>query len=189
MGQSERKAIAMSLVDRALALAGVGRRLYRRPAQDEEFVLMHCDNIQATGFLEHIKLPHYVDFQAELELVRKLRAEARRCGGGGMTLVPAPAAVSVPVAVAPVFLIPPVARIVPRTAGRAVNLDPDVSRCRHGSAKRGVGASGNAREAKGRSLRPPRQGSPLDRVGVKPPTVCRVPAEHGQVPFPRGLNV
>ena len=37
---------------------------------------MHCDNIQATGFLEHIKLPHYVDFQAELELVRKLRAEA-----------------------------------------------------------------------------------------------------------------
>jgi alpha-D-ribose 1-methylphosphonate 5-triphosphate synthase subunit PhnI len=46
------------------------------PAQDEEFVLMHSDNIQATGFLEHIKLPHYVDFQAELEMVRKLRAEA-----------------------------------------------------------------------------------------------------------------
>jgi hypothetical protein len=38
------------------------------PAQDEEFVLSHCDNIQATGFLEHIKLPHYVDFQSELEL-------------------------------------------------------------------------------------------------------------------------
>ncbi|MDT8327925.1 MAG: carbon-phosphorus lyase complex subunit PhnI, partial [Roseovarius sp.] len=30
----------------------------------------------ATGFLEHIKLPHYVDFQSELELVRKLRREA-----------------------------------------------------------------------------------------------------------------
>jgi alpha-D-ribose 1-methylphosphonate 5-triphosphate synthase subunit PhnI len=27
-------------------------------------------------FLEHIKLPHYVDFQSELELVRKLRREA-----------------------------------------------------------------------------------------------------------------
>ena len=39
-------------------------------------MLMHADNIQATGFLEHIKLPHYVDFQAELELVRRLRAEA-----------------------------------------------------------------------------------------------------------------
>jgi alpha-D-ribose 1-methylphosphonate 5-triphosphate synthase subunit PhnI len=37
---------------------------------------MHADNVQATGFLEHIKLPHYVDFQSELELVRKLRAEA-----------------------------------------------------------------------------------------------------------------
>ena len=39
-------------------------------------MLSHCDNIQATGFLEHIKLPHYVDFQSELELVRRLRAEA-----------------------------------------------------------------------------------------------------------------
>ena len=38
-------------------------------------MLSHADNIQATGFLEHIKLPHYVDFQSELELVRKLRAE------------------------------------------------------------------------------------------------------------------
>ncbi|MGB1829144.1 MAG: carbon-phosphorus lyase complex subunit PhnI, partial [Paracoccaceae bacterium] len=47
------------------------------PAQDEEFVLYHCDNIQATGFLEHIKLPHYVDFQSELELIRKLRREAQ----------------------------------------------------------------------------------------------------------------
>jgi len=76
MGQSERKAIAMSLVDRALRWEELGEDFTGAPAQDEEFVLMHCDNIQATGFLEHIKLPHYVDFQAELELVRKLRAEA-----------------------------------------------------------------------------------------------------------------
>jgi alpha-D-ribose 1-methylphosphonate 5-triphosphate synthase subunit PhnI len=76
MGQSERKAIAMSLVDRALRWQELGEDFTGTPAQDEEFVLMHCDNIQATGFLEHIKLPHYVDFQAELELVRKLRAEA-----------------------------------------------------------------------------------------------------------------
>jgi alpha-D-ribose 1-methylphosphonate 5-triphosphate synthase subunit PhnI len=27
------------------------------------------------GFVEHLKLPHYVDFQAELALVRQLRAE------------------------------------------------------------------------------------------------------------------
>jgi len=76
-GQSERKAIAMSLVDRALRWQELGEDNIGAPAQDEEFVLMHCDNIQATGFLEHIKLPHYVDFQAELELVRRLRAEAQ----------------------------------------------------------------------------------------------------------------
>jgi alpha-D-ribose 1-methylphosphonate 5-triphosphate synthase subunit PhnI len=43
------------------------------PSQDEEFVLSHCDNVQATGFVEHLKLPHYVDFQSELNLVRKMR--------------------------------------------------------------------------------------------------------------------
>ena len=75
-GQSERKAIAMSLVDRALRWKELGEDYVGAPAQDEEFVLSHCDNIQATGFLEHIKLPHYVDFQAELELIRRLRAEA-----------------------------------------------------------------------------------------------------------------
>ena len=75
-GQSERKAIAMSLVDRALRWKELGEDNTGAPAQDEDFVLMHCDNIQATGFLEHIKLPHYVDFQSELELVRRLRAEA-----------------------------------------------------------------------------------------------------------------
>jgi alpha-D-ribose 1-methylphosphonate 5-triphosphate synthase subunit PhnI len=26
------------------------------------------------GFVQHLKLPHYVDFQSELELVRRLRA-------------------------------------------------------------------------------------------------------------------
>ncbi len=77
MGQSERKAIAMSLVDRALRWKELGEDFVGAPAQDEEFVLSHCDNIQATGFLEHIKLPHYVDFQAELEMVRRLRAEAQ----------------------------------------------------------------------------------------------------------------
>jgi alpha-D-ribose 1-methylphosphonate 5-triphosphate synthase subunit PhnI len=76
-GQSERKAIAMSLVDRSLRWAELGEECTGAPAQDEEFVLMHADNVQATGFLEHIKLPHYVDFQAELELVRRLRAEAQ----------------------------------------------------------------------------------------------------------------
>lgn len=76
MGQSERKAISMSLVDRALRWEELGEDYVGAPAQDAEFVLYHCDNIQATGFLEHIKLPHYVDFQSELELIRKLRRAA-----------------------------------------------------------------------------------------------------------------
>lgn len=75
-GQNERKSIAMSLVDRALRWRELGEDYTNAPAQDEEFVLMHADNVQATGFLEHIKLPHYVDFQSELELIRKLRTEA-----------------------------------------------------------------------------------------------------------------
>jgi alpha-D-ribose 1-methylphosphonate 5-triphosphate synthase subunit PhnI len=77
-GQTERKAISMSLLDRALRWRELGEDFIGAPAQDEEFVLMHCDNIQATGFLEHIKLPHYVDFQSELELVRKMRAEVMK---------------------------------------------------------------------------------------------------------------
>ncbi|MEM9145909.1 MAG: carbon-phosphorus lyase complex subunit PhnI [Pseudomonadota bacterium] len=75
-GQSERKALSMSLVDRALRWAELGEENEGAPAQDAEFVLSHADNVQATGFLEHIKLPHYVDFQAELELVRRMRREA-----------------------------------------------------------------------------------------------------------------
>jgi len=77
-GHSERKAISMALVDRALRWEELGEDNVGAPAQDEEFVLSHSDNIQATGFLEHIKLPHYVDFQSELELIRRLRAEAQQ---------------------------------------------------------------------------------------------------------------
>ena len=74
-GQSERKAMAMSLCDRALRASELGEDVVA-PAQDEEFVISHSDNVQATGFVEHLKLPHYVDFQAELDLVRRMRAEA-----------------------------------------------------------------------------------------------------------------
>jgi alpha-D-ribose 1-methylphosphonate 5-triphosphate synthase subunit PhnI len=73
-GHCERKAMSMALVDRALRAEELGEEL-TAPAQDQEFVLSHADNVQATGFVEHLKLPHYVDFQAELDLVRRLRAE------------------------------------------------------------------------------------------------------------------
>ena len=72
-GHSERKAMAMALVDRALRADEFGEEV-RAPAQDQEFVLSHCDNVDASGFVQHLKLPHYVDFQAELLAVRALRA-------------------------------------------------------------------------------------------------------------------
>ena len=73
-GQSERKTMSMALVDRSLRARELGEEVLA-PAQDEEFVMSHSDNVQATGFVEHLKLPHYVDFQSELGLLRKLRAE------------------------------------------------------------------------------------------------------------------
>jgi len=72
-GHCERKAMSMALVDRSLRADEFDEQR-GAPAQDQEFVLAHSDNVQATGFVEHLKLPHYVDFQSELELVRKLRA-------------------------------------------------------------------------------------------------------------------
>ncbi|MGO2684133.1 carbon-phosphorus lyase complex subunit PhnI [Microbacterium sp.] len=73
-GNGERKAMSMSLVDRALRHEEFGEHA-SAPAQDEEFVISHADNVQAAGFVEHLKLPHYVDFQGELVLLRQLRQE------------------------------------------------------------------------------------------------------------------
>jgi alpha-D-ribose 1-methylphosphonate 5-triphosphate synthase subunit PhnI len=72
-GHGERKAMAMALVDRALRAEELGEDA-DAPAQQQEFVLYHCDNVEATGFVEHLKLPHYVDFQSELENARSMRA-------------------------------------------------------------------------------------------------------------------
>ena len=72
-GHAERKAMAMALVDRALRAGELGETPVS-PAQDEEFVLLHADNVEASGFVQHLKLPHYVDFQSELVLLRSLRA-------------------------------------------------------------------------------------------------------------------
>ncbi|WP_075219981.1 carbon-phosphorus lyase complex subunit PhnI [Acuticoccus yangtzensis] len=83
-GRVERKAMAMALVDRALRAGELGEDRVA-PAQDEEFVIAHSDNVQATGFVEHLKLPHYVDFQAEAALVRRLRAEAAAGAAPGET--------------------------------------------------------------------------------------------------------
>jgi len=73
-GYCERRAMSMALVDRALRGRELGEdRVAGAVAQDEEFVLYHGDNVEASGFVQHLKLPHYVDFQSELDLIRKLR--------------------------------------------------------------------------------------------------------------------
>ncbi|MBV8030591.1 MAG: carbon-phosphorus lyase complex subunit PhnI [Betaproteobacteria bacterium] len=74
-GHCERKSMAMALVDRALRATELGEEV-ESPAQMQEFVLSHSDSLEASGFVQHLKLPHYVDFQAELELVRKMRRSA-----------------------------------------------------------------------------------------------------------------
>jgi alpha-D-ribose 1-methylphosphonate 5-triphosphate synthase subunit PhnI len=73
-GQCERKVMSMALVDRSLRAGELGEERVA-PAQDEEFVMSHSDNVQATGFVEHLKLPHYVDFQSELVMLRRMRRD------------------------------------------------------------------------------------------------------------------
>ena len=73
-GYNERKVMAMSLVDRSLQARELDEDV-TAPSQDEEFVLSHSDNVEAQGFVQHLKLPHYVDFQADLVMVRSMRAE------------------------------------------------------------------------------------------------------------------
>ncbi len=67
-GQNETKTIAMSILDRCLE---TGNAEY--PTHNEEFVLLHIDPVESTGFISHLKLPHYVTFQSELDNVRKSR--------------------------------------------------------------------------------------------------------------------
>lgn len=69
MGGDESKAIAMSVLDHSLRADDV-----RYPTQDQEFVLYHIDGVEATGFISHLKLPHYVTFQSKLDsTVRSIR--------------------------------------------------------------------------------------------------------------------
>lgn len=76
-GYGERKAMSMALVDRALRARELGEP-GDNPANDHEFVLYHSDNVEASGFVQHLKLPHYVDFQAELALLRRMHEDEQK---------------------------------------------------------------------------------------------------------------
>jgi alpha-D-ribose 1-methylphosphonate 5-triphosphate synthase subunit PhnI len=69
-GRNERKSIGMSILDASISLGG------EEPAEDGEFVLDVVDGIDSFGFIEHLKLPHYVTFQSTLDRIRTLRERA-----------------------------------------------------------------------------------------------------------------
>ena len=67
-GQNETKAIAMSILDQCLEHTNSDF-----PTHDEEFVLLHIDSVESTGFISHLKLPHYVTFQSKLDSIRQVK--------------------------------------------------------------------------------------------------------------------
>jgi alpha-D-ribose 1-methylphosphonate 5-triphosphate synthase subunit PhnI len=81
-GGNENKAIAMSVLDYSLR-----QKDARYPTQDEEFVLYHIDSVEATGFISHLKLPHYVTFQSKLDSARRSAWEVARHAQEGPTAV------------------------------------------------------------------------------------------------------
>jgi len=65
-GQNDTKAICMGILDRTMRSPDPNS-----PPNDQEFVLYHTEGIEAMGFTNHLKLPHYVTFQSGLSNVRK----------------------------------------------------------------------------------------------------------------------
>jgi alpha-D-ribose 1-methylphosphonate 5-triphosphate synthase subunit PhnI len=70
-GHNEKKAIAMANLDIACH-RDAGR------TQLEQSVLLTSDGLEATGFLEHLKLPHYVTFRSIVERKNAVREMAER---------------------------------------------------------------------------------------------------------------
>jgi len=66
-GHNERKAIAMANLD-------VACRRFGRSGPLEQLLLMTTDGLDSAGFLEHLKLPHYVTFRSMVERKRAVRA-------------------------------------------------------------------------------------------------------------------
>ena len=64
-GHNETKVICMSTLDTAMRRPELGA-----PANDQEFVLYHTEGVEAMGFTNHLKLPHYVTFQSSLSSTR-----------------------------------------------------------------------------------------------------------------------
>lgn len=73
-GHNEVKAMSMSMLDRVLSAAKEsGVHGESGPAANEEFVLLHIDGIEASGFTAHYKLPHYVSFQSDISVLERTK--------------------------------------------------------------------------------------------------------------------
>jgi alpha-D-ribose 1-methylphosphonate 5-triphosphate synthase subunit PhnI len=72
-GRVERRAIAAAMLDAGCARAAADPGGKRRPCDDEEFITVAVDGQEASGFVEHLKLPHYVTFTSDLDRVRAAR--------------------------------------------------------------------------------------------------------------------
>lgn len=73
-GHNEVKAMSMSILDRVIsAVKESGVHGQGGPAGDEEFVLLHVDGVESSGFTAHYKLPHYVSFQADISVLERAR--------------------------------------------------------------------------------------------------------------------
>jgi alpha-D-ribose 1-methylphosphonate 5-triphosphate synthase subunit PhnI len=79
-GHNERKAIAMANLD-------IANRRFGRSGPLEQLLLLTTDGLEAGGFLEHLKLPHYVTFRSMVERKQALQA----AGAVRVTRVPEPA--------------------------------------------------------------------------------------------------
>jgi alpha-D-ribose 1-methylphosphonate 5-triphosphate synthase subunit PhnI len=71
-GRNERKAIGMTVLDASIQLDSD-----EQPAENPEFVLDTVDGMDSFGFIEHLKLPHYVTFQSILDRIRSIRERRR----------------------------------------------------------------------------------------------------------------
>ena len=72
-GHNETKAISMAVLDRAMQTDEP-----TSASEDQEFVLLHVDGVEAMGFCNHFKLPHYVTFQSALDRLRKSQEQHER---------------------------------------------------------------------------------------------------------------
>lgn len=76
-GQNETKGICMGMLDSALRIPN-----NQNPANNQEFVLYHTECVEAYGFTNHLKLPHYVTFQAALQNLRDVAHRAETTSPG-----------------------------------------------------------------------------------------------------------